>query len=139
MNLKEQKLALENSVKEALAQALNEHINITSTYNTDKGAMNVTITEHNDAAEGKNANTLYYGITYTEEDTNIAIIAFNRIFIADELSIIDVIVEPVAIDEKFIGSVKNIIAFGMDKIYHPERYQAPAAEQPSKPVNVDLE
>lgn len=122
MNLKETKQALENGVKDALQKALTESIKVNAIYNADQGAMNVTIIENEEAKEGKNAHILYYGITYKEEEESLAVVAFNRVFVTDELSVVNVVVEPVVVNDKFISSLKNIIMFGMDKVYHPENY-----------------
>lgn len=136
MNLKETKIALENSVKEVLLNAVNKdgsnNISVTANYNTDQGCMNVTIVENNEAKpeEKKNANILYYGINYTEEGQSVSIIAFNRVFVADELSVVNVVIEPVVIDDNFMATVKNLIMFGMDKVYNPQNYEVQTEEMP---------
>lgn len=118
MNLSQMKKELENSVKEALTQALNEGIDIRATYKIDEGIMVVELMQ---VAERKDdrSSILCYNISFVEETKETSIIAFNRTFLYDGLGVAIVNNEPVAINSKFMADISSVIWSGMAPICAP--------------------
>jgi hypothetical protein len=128
MNLAQMKTALENSVKEALVQSLNESINVTTHYDANTASITVELTDAKEVVNGR-SSILCYNIIVAEEDKSVSIVAFNRIYIHDGLGISLVNNEPVAVTSKFMNDITSVILFGMDRIYHPENYSQPEPQE----------
>lgn len=127
MNLAQMKIALENSVKEALQMSLDQGIEVNTSYDANTGTMLAELKNASEVVDGR-SNILCYTIRYAEETKEIAIVAFNRVFVHDNLGIGIVNNEPVAINNKFMTDIAQIIEYGMDKVYHPENYVQPEPE-----------
>lgn len=121
MNLAKMKLALEESVKNALVQSLDENVEVTAAYDANSGAMLVELKEVHEVVDN-HSSILCYNIKYTEETKEISILAFNRVYIHDSLGIAISNNEAVAISNKFMEEITTVISYGMDRIYNPDKY-----------------
>lgn len=126
MNLAQMKTALENSVSDALKQSLDQNIEVVVNYDANTGVILAELKRVGEVQDNR-SNTLCYTIQFVEETKETTIIAFNRNYIYDGLGVAIVNNDPVAISSKFIADIAQIIDFGIDRGYHPEKYQ-PAEE-----------
>ena len=133
MNLAQMKSALENSVKEALIQSVDQKVEIKTLYDANSGSMLVEMVDRKENTNNNTNSILCYNIRVTEETRATSIVAFNRVFMSDSLGVSLVNNEPVAITSNFMTDITNIILVAMDKVYHPENY-APAADELAEPA-----
>jgi hypothetical protein len=133
MNLAQMKTALENSVKEALIQSVDQKVEIKTLYDANSGSMLVEMVDRKENTSNNTNSILCYNIRVTEETRATSIVAFNRVFMSDSLGVSLVNNEPVAITSNFMTDITNIILVAMDKVYHPENY-APVAEEAIEPA-----
>lgn len=139
MNLAQMKTALENSVTDALKQSLDQNIEVAANYDANTGTILAELKRESEVQENR-SSTLCYTIQFVEETKETTIIAFNRNYIYDGLGVAIVNNEPVAISSKFIADIAQIIEFGIDRGYHPEKYQQVEVEEEelSQPADEEI-
>lgn len=137
MNLAQMKIALENSVTDALKQSLDPNIEVVVNYDANTGTILSELRRVSEIQDNR-SSTLCYTIQFVEETKETTIVAFNRHFIYDELGVAIANNEPVAISNKFMTDIMQIIAFGIDRGYHPENYQV-AEESNQQEVEAEEE
>ncbi len=120
MTLKEQKIAMENSVKEIIQSAVDQKVQVNASYKLEDGVMNVVLIENRGSEEEK--NILFYEMNFNEESKTIAITALQRFIQMDHLGPATVVNLPITIEEEFCQTMKNLIAYGIDRVVHPENY-----------------
>ena len=126
MTLKEQKIAIEESVKKVVSENLKEEVNVKASYDLENGVMNVSILE--EGKENETKTILNYEMSYIEDKAEMIITAFKRYIQFDMFGPASVINVPVSVDETFLVGIKNIIAYGIDVVMHPERYETASVE-----------
>ena len=126
MNLAQMKQALENSVSDALKQSLDQNIEVVTNYDANTGTILAELKRVGEIQDNR-SNTLCYTIQFVEETKETTIVAFSRTYVYDGLGVAITNNEPVAISSKFMADIAQIIEFGIDRGYHPEKYQ-PAEE-----------
>lgn len=137
MNLAQMKQALESSVAEALKQSINKDVEVKTSYDANNAVMIAELIERKQIQENSNS-ILCYNIRYAEETGLVSIIAFNRVLVTDVLGVSLVNNEAVVITNKFMNDIAQIIAVGIDRVYHPEHYQTQEMNVVSQPVeNLD--
>lgn len=144
MNLAQMKTALENSVTDALKQSLDQNIEVVANYDANTGVILAELRRVSEIQDNR-SSTLCYTIQFAEETKETNIVAFNRHYIYDGLGVAIANNEPVAISNKFMTDIMQIIAFGIDRGYHPEKYQQTEAveaeeekEELSQPATEDV-
>lgn len=135
MNLAQMKVALEQSVQDALKQSLDAEIAVNTAYDADNGVMLIELRKEFEKKDN-HSNILCYNIQFVEESKELNIVAFNRAYIYDGLGVAIVNNEPVTISNIFMQDMSQIIEFGMDRGYHPEKYQP--TEESDKQATEDV-
>lgn len=123
MNLAQMKIALEESVTAEIKNNLKGDVEVNTSYDIQNGVIvseMITITPRTE--EGNSSSILCYNVEYNEADNDVKITAFNRVYLYDALGIAVVNNETVPVSRSFLEAMRTIIALGMDKIYHPEKY-----------------
>ena len=127
MTLKEQKIAIEQSVAKKVKASLAANVDVNAAYDLENAIVNVNLKLENKSAN--NGNVLCYNIAFNEELKKIAISAFNRVMNYDSFGPAVVVNEPVVIDEDFMVSMKMIIEGGIFDALNP---QEPEADKPAE-------
>lgn len=129
MTLKERKILIEQNVKYGLQRSVGENVIVGTAYNLDLGVLTASLTEahynEQDAMEG----VVNYGIRYDENTDILSIYAFSRRYQYDSLSIINVVTEPVYVDEQFIANIKELIRFGMSDEFDVRAFEPQPVEE----------
>ena len=120
INISQMKKDLENKVVEVFNKQFGEGIVTTAAYDIEKSVMHINIMQHEEKTEKTYEHILFYNVSYTEESGKISIAAFNRVYVADELGVANVVTEPVAIDNDFMTGMSNIIMFAMKSVTDPK-------------------
>lgn len=135
MNLAQMKIALENSVVEALKRSVLENVVVNAIYDANNGIMTAELVEQK-PVENDRSSVLCYNIKYVEETGSTTIVAFNRVYLHDSLGISIASNEAIPISSDFMTNITQIIFIGMDMVYHPENYTLP---EENNEMNVAVE
>lgn len=142
MTLKERKILIEQNVKYGLSKSVGENVNVGVAYNLDESVLLVSLTEQHynqeaDLLEG----VVNYGIRYNENNNQLSIYAFSRRYQYDNLGLINVVVDPVYVDEGFISTIKELIVYGMSDNFDTSAFdpQQPVQEAAEVAEIVDAE
>lgn len=123
MTLKEQKIAIEQSVANAIKNSLTEGVEVNVNYDL-QGIVTINL-QTPEEKNGSVTSFVHYTIAYNEEMQRIAISAFQRALNADNFGPVAIINSPVVIDEDFMMSIKMIIENSM-KMSEPTSVEAAA-------------
>ena len=130
MTLKERKILIEQNVKYGLQRSVGENVIVGTAYNLDLGVLTASLTErHFNEEAGVLEGVVNYGIRYDENIDNLSIYAFSRRYQYDNLSIINVVTEPVYVDEQFIANIKDLIKFGMSEQFDASAFDPQHVEE----------
>lgn len=128
MNLAETKKALEESVQKILKQSLNEGTEVEVNYDANEGVVFANITrQETDEKSGRMINTIY-NLRYKEGDAELSILPYQRIVAGDKFGVAFCDTQPVAVSNKFLNDLIQLIIIGTDMVYNPDKYSAPEAE-----------
>lgn len=130
MTLKEQKIAIEQSVVERVKASLAENVEVNATYDLENAIVNISLKTENKDANGNSQNLVHYHVAYNEELKKVAISAFNRIISSDNYGPVAVVNSPIAIDEDFMMTMKMIVEAGIYAALNP--IQPEKAEDPER-------
>lgn len=126
MNLAETKKALEEGVKKALLQSLEQGVDVNTSYDANEGKMYASLARA--TTKEKEQNITIYNMCFNESDKNLSVAAYSRIIITDNYGPAYTETRPVNIDNRFFTDMVTIFSIGLDMGYNPERYAAAEAE-----------
>lgn len=144
MTLKERKILIEQNVKYGLQRSVGENVNIGVAYNLDESVLLASLTEqHFDQESGVLEGVVNYGIRYDENTNQLSIYAFSRRYQYDNLGLINVVVDPVYVDEGFIATIKELILFGMSdqfdaRAFDPQPVEEALEAAEAEPIEAEI-
>jgi hypothetical protein len=138
MTLKERKILIEQNVKYGLQRSVGENVNIGVAYNLDESVLLVSLTEqHFNQESHALEGVVNYGIRYNENNDQLSIYAFSRRYQYDNLGLINVVVDPVYVDEGFISTIKELIRFGMSDQFDASVFDPQPVEE-AQPIEAEI-
>jgi hypothetical protein len=138
MTLKERKILIEQNVKYGLQRSVGENVNIGVAYNLDESVLLVSLTEQHFNQESQALEgVVNYGIRYNENNDQLSIYAFSRRYQYDNLGLINVVVDPVYVDEGFISTIKELIRFGMSDQFDASVFDPQPVEE-AQPIEAEI-
>lgn len=137
MTLKERKILIEQNVKYGLQRSVGENVIVGAAYNLDLGVLTASLTEVHYNEQEVMEGVVNYGIRYDENTDIISIYAFSRRYQYDSLSIINVVTEPVYVDEQFIANIKDLIRFGMSDQFDASAFEPQPVEE-AQPIEAEI-